>query len=208
MSLEELKEVAIRVYGTESSEVKNLLKHIEVMNGLIANGAIHNNYGLNDIEILTLIMLEGFACDTIQQPAFNDRYLNEFNEILINSLDKALLKITGTSHDLLYRQENYYYKVPVVGDILNFKGFLTTSKDDFNNTYNTKWIITPLSNGLTKAHDIYNVYNHGYNCPYPEWQVEFERNQNLLLIRLCLKKIKQKYIFQKFRAIYIILLKS
>lgn len=52
MSLEELKEVAIRVYGTESSEVKNLLKHIEVMNGLIANGAIHNNYGLNDIAIL------------------------------------------------------------------------------------------------------------------------------------------------------------
>ena len=181
MSLEELKEVAIRVYGTESSEVKNLLKHIEVMNGLIANGAIHNNYGLNDIEILTLIMLEGFACDTIQHPAFNDRYPNEFNEILINSLDKALLKITGTSHDLLYRQENYYYKVPEVGEILNFKGFLTTSKDDFNNTYNIKWIITPLPNGLTKAHDIYNVYNHGYNCPYPEWQVEFERNTKFIV---------------------------
>ena len=190
MSLEELKEVAIRVYGTESSEVKNLLKHIEVMNGLIANGAIHNNYGLNDIEILTLIMLEGFACDTIQQAAFNDRYLNEFNEILINSLDKALLKITGTSHDLLYRQENYYYKVPEVGEILNFKGFLTTSKDDFNNTYNIKWIITPLSNGLTKAHDIYNVYNHGYNCPYPEWQVEFERNTKFIVNKVVPKENK------------------
>ena len=59
------------------------------MNGLIASGAIHNNYGLNDIEILTLIMLEGFACNTIQQPAFNDIYLNEFNEILINSLSSC-----------------------------------------------------------------------------------------------------------------------
>ena len=190
MSLEELKEVAIRVYGTESSEVKNLLKHIEVMNGLIASGAIHNNYGLNDIEILTLIMLEGFACDTIQQPAFNDIYLNEFNEILINSLDKALLKITRTSHDILYRQENYCYKVPKVGEILNFKGFLTTSKDDFNNTYNIKWIITPLPNGLTKAHDIYNVYNHGYNCPYPEWQVEFERNTKFIVNKVVSKENK------------------
>lgn len=101
-----------------------------------------------------------------------------------------MLKITGTSHDLLYRQENYYYKVPEVGEILNFKGFLTTSKDDFNNTYNIKWIITPLSNGLTKAHDIYNVYNHGYNCPYPEWQVEFERNTKFIVNKVVPKENK------------------
>ena len=80
--------------------------------------------------------------------------------------------------------------MPEVGEILNFKGFLTTSKDDFNNTYNIKWIITPLSNGLTKAHDIYNVYNHGYNCPYPEWQVEFERNTKFIVNKVVPKENK------------------
>lgn len=190
MSIEELKEVAIKVYGEESLAVKNLLKHIETMNGLIANGVIHNNYGLNDIEILTLIMLEGFDCNTIQQPAFNDRYQNEFNEILINSLDNALLKIPGTSHNTLYRQDEFYNEELKVGDTLNFKGFLTTSKDDFDNTHNIKWIIKTLSCDLTKAHDIYNVYNHGYNCPYPEWQVEFERNTKFIVNKVVPKENK------------------
>lgn len=42
-------------------------------------------------------------------------------------------------------------------------------------------MITPLSNGLTKVHDIYVVYNKGYNLPYPEWQVEFERNTRFVV---------------------------
>ena len=24
-------------------------------------------------------------------------------------------------------------------------------------------------------HEIYKIYNHGEDCPYPEYQVEFER---------------------------------
>ena len=190
MSIEELKDVAIEVYGEKSIEVKELLKHIEAMNSLVASGAIHNNYGLNDIEILSLIMLQGFACKIIQQPAFNDKYLNKFNEILICSLDNALLKIPRTSYDTLYRQEGYYYKIPRVGEILRFNGFLTTSKDDFDNTYNIKWVIKPLSNESTKAHDIYNVYNLGYNCPYPEWQVEFERNTKFIVNKVVPQKDK------------------
>lgn len=107
--------------------------------------------------------------------------LYDYNEILINSLENALLNIPRTFHKTLYRQEKYYYKVPKIGEILKFKGFFTTSKDDYDNTYNIKWVITPLSNGLTKAHDIYVVYNKGYNLPYPEWQVEFERNTRFVV---------------------------
>lgn len=190
MNIEELIDVAIEIYGEESTEVKDLLMYVEVMNNLVETGSIHNDFGLNDIEIIALIMLEEFAYNTIQQPAFNDRYLNEFNEILINSLDNALLKIPGTSHNILYRQDKYCYKVPKVGEILNFKGFFTASKDDFDNTYNIKWIIKPLSYELTKAHDIYNVYNHGCNCPYPEWQVEFERNTKFIVEKVVPKENK------------------
>ena len=181
MSIEELIDIAVGIYAKESSEIKDLLMHIEAMNNLVAKGVIHNDYELNEIEILALIMLEEFAYNTIQQPAFNDGYLNDYNEILINSLENALLNIPRTFHKTLYRQEKYYYKVPKVGEILKFKGFFTTSKDDYDNTYNIKWVITPLSNGLTKAHDIYVVYNKGYNLPYPEWQVEFERNTRFVV---------------------------
>ncbi len=184
MNIEELKDIAVGIYVGESPEVKDLLIHIEAMNNLVAKGTVHNDFGLNDIEILALIMLEEFAYNTIQQPAFNDECINDFNEILINSLDNALLKIPRTFHNTLYRQDKYYYKVPKAGEILKFKGFFTTSKDDYDNTYNIKWVITPLSNGLTKAHDIYMVYNKGYNLPYPEWQVEFERNTKFIVNKI------------------------
>ena len=184
MNIETLIDIAIGIYTKESPEVKDLLIHIEAMNDLIAKGTVHNDFGLNEIEILALIMLEEFAYKSIQQAAFNDIYLNDYNKILINSLDNALLKIPRTSHDTLYRQDRDYYKIPENGEILKFKGFFTTSKDDFDNTYNIKWVIKPFPNGLTKAHDIYLVYNKGYNLPYPEWQVEFERNTKFIVTKV------------------------
>lgn len=86
MNIETLIDIAVGIYTKESTEVKDLLIHIEAMNDLIAKGAVHNDFGLNEIEILALIMLEEFAYKSIQQPAFNDIYLNDYNEILINSL--------------------------------------------------------------------------------------------------------------------------
>ena len=47
--------------------------------------------------------------------------------------------------------------------------------DDFDNATQIKWVIKPLPQNKTKAHEIYRIYNHGDTCPFPEWQVEFER---------------------------------
>ena len=35
-----------------------------------------------------------------------------------------------------------------------------------------------------------SVYNHGYNCPYPEWQVEFERNTKFIVNKVVPKENK------------------
>lgn len=175
MCIEELKQLAIQILGEDSREFELLLKHIQVMDNLLDKGVIHNEYELDEVEVLTLVLLEGFGFDMIQKPAFNHNLLNEFNKILIEYLDSALKKIPITSHKILYRQDDYQNKVPKVGEVISFTGFLTTSKDDFDNTYNVKWIITPLSNKITKAHDIYKIYNYGYDVRYPEYQVEFER---------------------------------
>ena len=188
MNTEELELVAIRIYGEKSDQVKGLLELIKSMYRLIEQGVIRNDFRLSDVEVLSIVMLEGFDYDIIQKPAFNENLLDDFNEILINSLDCALLKIPKTNYNTLYRQDKYYCKIPEAGEILVFKGFLTASKDDYDNTHNIKWIITPLSNGLTKAHDIYRVYNHGYNCPYPEWQVQFERNTSFIVTQVETKK--------------------
>lgn len=175
MCVEELIQLAINNLGENSHDFQLLIKHIQAMSNLLENGVIHNEYELNEVEVLTLVLLEGFGFEMIQKPAFNHDLLNEFNKILIEYLDSALKKIPITSHKILYRQDEYQNKLPKVGDDILFTGFLTTSKDDFDNANNVKWIITPLSNKTTKAHDIYKVYNHGYNVPYPEYQVEFER---------------------------------
>ena len=55
-----------------------------------------------------------------------------------------------------------------IGDIFTVKGYFTTSKDDFDNANQTKWIVEPLQQDKTKAHEIYRIYNHGDTCPYPE----------------------------------------
>ena len=65
MSIKKLIDIAVGIYTKESSEVKDLFMHIEEMNNLVVKGAIHNDFGLNDIEILALIMLEEFAYNTI-----------------------------------------------------------------------------------------------------------------------------------------------
>jgi hypothetical protein len=189
MCIEKLKQLAIQILGEDSHEFELLLKHIQVMDNLLDKGVIHNEYELDEVEVLTLVLLEGFGFDMIQKPAFNHNLLNEFNKILIEYLDSALKKIPITSHKVLYRQDDYQNKVPKIGEVISFTGFLTTSKDDFDNTYNVKWIITPLSNKTTKAHDIYIIYNHGYDVPYPEYQVEFERGTKFKVTKVIDKGI-------------------
>lgn len=187
MDLNELLEIAKETFGNNSTEANGLQEQFAKINDLISSKIIHNDYELNDTEILSLIVLYN-QFNIIQKPAFNNSLSNKCNSILINSLDSALLKIPRTSHKILYRQDNYHTQEPYIGENLTFKGFFTASKDDFDNTLHIKWIITPLSNKLTKAHNIYLVYNYGYNTSYPEWQVEFERNSTFYVTKVIKKK--------------------
>ena len=90
-------------------------------------------------------------------------------------MDKALRKVPKNTHPVLYANDGFMRGNNRIGDIFTITGFFTTSKDDFDNAHSIKWIIEPLPEGQTKAHEIYKIYNHGEDCPYPEYQVEFER---------------------------------
>ena len=48
----------------------------------------------------------------------------------------------------------------------------------------SKFIIFPLKNGKTKAHDIYLIYNHGEDYGSPEFQVEFELGTKFMIDKI------------------------
>lgn len=186
MELDDLKRLAdTHTNIQESSKFNGSIKAFESL--MEAKAITRIDDSLTDSEILVIVMLEGFAYNIIQDVAFGTVKSNNFTEALITLLDSALQKIPRTTCSTLYRNDDYDdygtfgYKI---GKIHHVKGYFTTSKDDFDNATSVKWIITPLTDGKTKAREIYKVYNHGYDCPYPEWQIEFERNTEFVVTNI------------------------
>lgn len=155
-------------------DVELLNFHIKAMQHLKEVNKIHyKEYNLTDLEALSIVILEGFGCSRfIQEPLYNRRKLNALTEVLIQNLDSALRKAPKNTHPVLYANDGFMRGNNRIGDIFTVNGFFTTSIDDFDNAHSIKWIIEPLLEGQTKAHEI---YNHGEDCPYLEYQVEFER---------------------------------
>ncbi len=154
-----------------------LNSHIEAMESLMKSGRIHYiNSNLTRVEILSIIILEGFgSSQLIQTPLYSPHTSNALKNALIENLDSALNKTPVNTHSVLYANDGFLRLNNKIKDRFIVQGFFTSSKDDFDNATDVKWIITPLSKNRTKAHEIYRIYNHGEDCSYPEWQVEFER---------------------------------
>lgn len=183
MSLDELVNIAEKVYAKDDSNrridgsLDLFKKHVSAMRNLQQAGRIHQTEPvLSEIEILSIVILEGFGSSQfIQGAAFDSNKSTALTSALISSLDSALLKIPKCQHQLLYANDGFERYKNKVGDIFTVQGYLTTSTDDYDNAHSIKWVVTPLAPNCTRAHEIYRVYNHGDDCPYPENQVEFRR---------------------------------
>ena len=183
MNIEDLQLIVETIYQHNPSaykrggDVELLNSHIKAMQHLKEVNKIHyKEYNLTDLEALSIVILEGFGSSRfIQEPLYNRRKLNALTEVLIQNLDSALRKAPKNTHPVLYANDGFMRGNNRIGDIFTVNGFFTTSIDDFDNAHSIKWIIEPLPEGQTKAHEIYKIYNHGEDCPYPEYQVEFER---------------------------------
>lgn len=148
-------------------------------------------YGITDCEFFTLLLLEGFHSQIIQEPFFDPNKKNEFVCELWKCLDSLLKKTPSTKKSILYRQEEFYHinlikRLHESSKPLICHHYLTCSTDDYDNTHNIKFIITPQNFKLTKAHDIYLIRNYGEDegVPYPEYQVEYERESSFLIDRI------------------------
>lgn len=196
MNIADLLNLAKKECKDDPHRVIMLERHISSLTNLQASGRIHNDeFRLSDTELLLIVLLEGFEANTIQNAAYGKVQINPYLDALLSLMDSAICKCRRTIHKVLYRQEKDW-SIPIKeGMIINFAGYLTTSSEDFDNTSCIKWIITPLNDGRTKAHDIYAVYNHDDTTPFPEYQVEFERNSNFIVNKIVNKgKYKEVHI--------------
>ena len=184
----ELRELCKKAYG-ESTAPKHItnfsFKVLE--NVLPKKESIMRTYGITDCEMYVLLLLEGFHTEAIQQFSIKT---NEFTEKCRCYLNSLLSKTPQTKSDVLYRQEDLFrIDMEKMEDCLK-KGipyihscYMTASTDDYDNK-DCKFIVTPLKNGNTKAHDIYLIYNQGEDYGSPENQVEFELGTKFLIDKI------------------------
>lgn len=187
MTIEELITIAEDFYGndnesnTQGSSLWLIKTHAEIAKNYFRLHPEIAADNITEIEFLSIIMLEGFGSELIQTAASDPRQINPVTRVLIESLDSVLHKIPKTTEVVLYRNDNEDTNEYTIGQKITINRFFTTSKEDFDNALYIKWIITPLSSEVTKAHEIYRLYNHGSNCPYPEFQIEFERGATFVV---------------------------
>ena len=189
MNIKDLRPIIEATYKNNPSaykrggDVELLDFHIKAMQSLRDKNKIHyTDFNLTDLEALSIVILEGFGSRLIQESLYNPYKSNDLTKILVQNLDEALRKTPKNTHPLLYANDGYMRGNNRIGDVFTVQGFFTTSKDDFDNAHSIKWIIEPLPEAQTKAHEIYRIYNHGEDCPYPEYQVEFERKTKFEVI--------------------------
>lgn len=186
--LTELKELCEITYGVSDSNnhISNF-SFVVLEKVLSEKKDLMQQYGITDCELYVLLLLVGFHADAIQIVSENAKNFTEKCRFYLNSL---LSKTPQTKSEELYRQEELY-RIDLKrmkyyqenGIPYTHPCYLTTSTDDYDNK-DCKFIITPLKNGKTKGHDVFVIYNHGEQCPYPENQVEFELGAKFMIDKI------------------------
>lgn len=150
-------------------------------------------YGLTDAECVVLLLFYGKY--SVQ---FRDDYyysgIPKLAHDLMDVLDSLISKAPQNKDKVLYRFCHHMDRVDMkIGDVVTFSYNLTCTnfdwhQDDRKNVY----VITPLSEGKTKAHNLFEIYEHG-----DEKQVDFLRGTSFLVT-----KIEQTE-KSKFKKIYL-----
>lgn len=146
---------------------------ISLYKGYLEGGYIGNEeqYNLNDAERVMLRMLYCRHSDLFR----DDYYYEDITDVVQNmfdTLDSVVAKAPSNTEPMLYRFCHDHEPVNFqVGEIVRFPHSLTCTnydwrQDDEKNVY----LVTPLSNGRSRAHNLFEIYEHG-----DEKQVKFLR---------------------------------
>lgn len=146
--------------------------------------------GLNTVEWTMLYCFLGpYSCYFR-----SDNYYEGIPDIVIEMqlvLDSVIRKAPKCVSKTLYRFLNDFDKRDFrIGEIYIPRHSLTTTTEDWGKDTD-KYIITPLSTEKTKAHSLYQIYNHGN-----ETQVNFERGTQFRIVDIT-KESNRRIIFLK-----------
>lgn len=137
-------------------------------------------YALTDIERVVLRLFYSKYSEYFR----DDYYKNDIPELAIKMfqvLDGIVAKAPQNRDNILYRFCNSYDRHNMKnGDIITFPYNLTTTNYDWGQEkYKNVYIIYPLKNGKTKAHNLFEIVCHG-----DENQVEFLRNTSFKVTKV------------------------
>lgn len=114
----------------------------------------------------------------------DDYYHGKIPEVvrqMFIGINNVVSKAPQNKDKILYRFcQDEAPKGMKVGDVVNFPYNLTCTNFDWNQAkYKNVYVITPLPNGKTRAHNLYEIYEHG-----DEKQVDFLRDTSFKVTKV------------------------
>lgn len=133
-------------------------------------------YNLSDAQRVMLRML---YCQ--HSRLFRDDYYEEIPEVvqnLFDTLDSVVAKAPLNTDKTLFRTCHEYDPIDFkIGETVTFPYSLTCTNYDWKRGRGeNKYILTPHDNGKTRAHNLFEIYEHG-----DEKQVNFLRNTSFVV---------------------------
>lgn len=136
------------------------------------NIKVSNSYEISEAQIVILGLFHWKYSYIFRDDYYYDD-ITDFVQNLFDTLDDLVNKAPINNDTTLYRFCNDYDKSDmVIGDLITIPHNLTCTNYDWKQEkYNNVYVITPLKNNKTKAHNLFEIYKHG-----DEFQVNFLRN--------------------------------
>lgn len=136
-------------------------------------------FGLTDAQKVCLMMFH--AKNSV---LFRDYYYEGVSEVvqnLFDTLDSVVGLAPQNTYETLYRFcVDHDRSNMEVGEVVTFPHNLTCTNYDWEQGgYKNVYIITPLRDGTTKAHNLFEIYKHG-----DEMQVDFMRGTSFVVTRV------------------------
>lgn len=138
------------------------------------------SFGLSDAQRVLLRLLYCNHSYIFRDDNYNAG-ITTFVQNLFDTLDDVVKKAPQNKDTLLYRFCNDYDRSDMkVGDVITIPHNLTCTNFDWHQEKdNNSYFITPLKNGKTRAHNLFEIYEHG-----DEKQVDFLRNTKFRVNRI------------------------
>lgn len=134
-------------------------------------------YNLTDAQKLMIYLFQGR-----HSMLFRDDYYREVNEFIQNMMDtleSVIVKTPLNNDTTLYRYCTTYDRVDFKeGEVVTFPYSLTCTNKEWHKDGNV-YVIKPLHDGNTRAHNLFEIYNHGQ-----ENQVNFLRNTSFRVMQV------------------------